>query len=68
MMRCATILQMQTTDLLGVSTNPIPVKQALAFLGRGTGELRLPMCPPDERGRLAIRRSMARYGLLPAEG
>jgi 4-hydroxy-tetrahydrodipicolinate synthase len=55
-------------DLLGVSTNPIPVKQALAFLGRGTGELRLPLCPPDERGRQAIRRSMARYGLLPPEG
>jgi 4-hydroxy-tetrahydrodipicolinate synthase len=55
-------------DLLGVSTNPIPVKQALAFLGRGTGDLRLPLCPPDERGRQAIRKSLVRYGLLPPEG
>lgn len=36
--------------LLGVATNPIPVKQALAMLGRGNGEVRLPLCPPDEGG------------------
>jgi len=51
-------------DLLGVATNPIPVKQALAMLGRGNGELRLPLCPPDERGRETLRRSLVRYGLL----
>ncbi|MBX6315198.1 MAG: 4-hydroxy-tetrahydrodipicolinate synthase [Isosphaeraceae bacterium] len=55
-------------DLLGIATNPIPVKTALALLGRGTGELRLPLVPPDERGRAALRRSLARYGLLPTEG
>ena len=52
-------------DLLGVAANPIPVKTALAMLGRGNGEFRLPLCPPDERGREALRRSLARYGLLP---
>ena len=31
-------------DMLGVATNPIPVKAALALLGRGTGNCRLPMC------------------------
>src|SRR5262249_40459528 len=51
-------------DLLGLATNPIPVKQAMALLGRGNGELRLPLCPPDHRGREALRRSLARYGLL----
>lgn len=55
-------------DLLGVATNPIPVKTAMALLGRGNGELRLPMCPPDERGREALRRSLVRYGLLAREG
>jgi 4-hydroxy-tetrahydrodipicolinate synthase len=54
-------------DLLGVAANPIPVKQAMAMLGRGNGELRLPLCPPDERGRETLRRSLVRYGLL-AEG
>jgi 4-hydroxy-tetrahydrodipicolinate synthase len=51
-------------DLLGVASNPIPVKTALALLGRGNGELRLPLCPPDERGRETLRRSLTRYGLL----
>jgi 4-hydroxy-tetrahydrodipicolinate synthase len=51
-------------DLLGVATNPIPVKLALAMLGRGNGELRLPLVPPDPKGREALRRSLVRYGLL----
>jgi 4-hydroxy-tetrahydrodipicolinate synthase len=51
-------------DLLGVGTNPIAVKTALALLGRGNGELRLPLLPPDERGIATLRRSLSRYGLL----
>ena len=51
-------------DLLGVATNPIPVKQALMMLGRGNGELRLPLCPPDESGMQTLRNSLNRYGLL----
>jgi 4-hydroxy-tetrahydrodipicolinate synthase len=46
--------------LLGVATNPIPVKTALALLGRGTGELRLPLCPPDGRGIETLRRILNR--------
>src|SRR5438477_9159209 len=34
-------------DLLSVATNPIPLKAALKLLGRGNGELRLPMTPLD---------------------
>jgi 4-hydroxy-tetrahydrodipicolinate synthase len=51
-------------DLLGVASNPIPVKTALALLGRGNGDLRLPLVPPDDRGRDLLRRSLIRYGLL----
>ncbi|WP_435016195.1 4-hydroxy-tetrahydrodipicolinate synthase [Tundrisphaera sp. TA3] len=51
-------------DLLSVATNPIALKTAMALLGRGNGELRLPLCPPDESGIAALRRSLARYGLL----
>ncbi len=54
-------------DLLGVATNPIPVKTALGLLGRGNGELRLPLCPLDERGVDALQRSLANYGLLPRQ-
>jgi 4-hydroxy-tetrahydrodipicolinate synthase len=53
-------------DLLGIASNPIPVKAALALLGRGNGELRLPLCAPDERGRETLRRSLVRYGILTA--
>jgi 4-hydroxy-tetrahydrodipicolinate synthase len=51
-------------DLLSVAANPIPVKTALALLGRGNGEFRLPLCPPDERARETLRRGLVRYGLL----
>jgi 4-hydroxy-tetrahydrodipicolinate synthase len=55
-------------DLLGLAPNPIPVKQALALLGRGNGELRLPLCPVDEKGVQTLRRTLVRYGLIPPEG
>jgi 4-hydroxy-tetrahydrodipicolinate synthase len=54
-------------DLLGLAPNPIPVKTAQALLGRGNGEMRLPLCPPDEAGLDALRRGLARYGLLPSD-
>jgi 4-hydroxy-tetrahydrodipicolinate synthase len=51
-------------DLLGVATNPIPVKTAMKLLGRDTGELRLPMCSLDSAGEARIRHTLAAYGLL----
>lgn len=51
-------------DLLGVATNPIPVKTAMKLLGRDTGELRLPMCPMDPAGEERIRKTLVAYGLL----
>ena len=51
-------------DLLGIAPNPVPVKLALALLGRGNGDLRLPLVPPDQSGLDALRRSLIRYGLI----
>lgn len=51
-------------DLLSVSTNPIPVKAAMKLLGRGNGELRLPMCPLDAAGETQIAKTLRDYGLL----
>ena len=51
-------------DMLGVASNPVPLKAALALLGRGTGELRLPMSPLDEAGRSRVRQTLVNYGLL----
>jgi 4-hydroxy-tetrahydrodipicolinate synthase len=53
-------------DMLGLATNPIPIKTAMKLLGRGTGEMRLPMCPMDEAGEAKLRRTLAAYGLLAA--
>jgi 4-hydroxy-tetrahydrodipicolinate synthase len=51
-------------DLLGVATNPIPIKTAMKLLGRGTGELRLPLCSLDKLSEEKIRKSLIEYGLL----
>lgn len=51
-------------DMLGVATNPIPVKAAMKLLGRGTGELRLPMTPLDAAGETRVRATLSGYGLL----
>jgi 4-hydroxy-tetrahydrodipicolinate synthase len=51
-------------DMLGLSTNPIPVKAAMEMLGRDTGELRLPMTPLDAKQRVVLRDTLEKYGLL----
>jgi 4-hydroxy-tetrahydrodipicolinate synthase len=51
-------------DMLGVATNPIPIKTAMKLLGRGSGEMRLPLCPPDQVGEDRIRTSLRNFGLL----
>ncbi len=53
-------------DLLSLATNPIPVKAAMAELGRDSGELRLPMTPLNESQMQSLRRTLAEYGLSPA--
>ncbi len=53
-------------DMLGVATNPIPVKTAMKLLGRGSGELRLPMCAMDAAGEAKVRQTLVSYGLLSA--
>lgn len=51
-------------DLLGVATNPIPIKAAMKLLGRSNGEMRLPMCPLDAAGEDRIRSTLRNYGLI----
>lgn len=50
-------------DLLSIATNPVPLKAAMAELGRDTGELRLPMTPLDESQMEFLRKTLAQYGL-----
>lgn len=51
-------------DLLGVATNPIPVKTAMKLLKRDSGEFRLPMCALDSTAEGKIRKTLSEYGLL----
>lgn len=53
-------------DLLGLAPNPVPLKAAIALLGRGRDEVRLPLCPLDEASVAKLSRALARYGLLEA--
>jgi len=50
-------------DLLSIATNPIPVKAAMAELGRDTGDLRLPMTPLDQEQLAFLRQTLETYGL-----
>jgi 4-hydroxy-tetrahydrodipicolinate synthase len=50
-------------DLLGVATNPIPIKAALKILGRGNGEMRLPLVPLNATEEARVRKTLHDYGL-----
>ena len=41
--------------MLGLSTNPIPIKAAMKMLGRDTGEMRLPMTPLEDAGMAKLK-------------
>jgi 4-hydroxy-tetrahydrodipicolinate synthase len=51
-------------DMLGLATNPIPVKAAMSMLNMAPEELRLPMTPLDEKTKTVLRQTLKEYGLL----
>ena len=51
-------------DALAVTTNPIPVKAALALLGHDVGGLRLPLVEATDEEKAAIREGLERAGVL----
>jgi 4-hydroxy-tetrahydrodipicolinate synthase len=51
-------------DMLGLATNPIPIKAAMKLLGRDTGELRMPMTPLSDDQETRLRATLTDYGLL----
>ena len=51
-------------DMLGLATNPIPIKAAMRLLGRDTGQLRMPMTALEPSGEAKLRNTLSQYGLL----
>lgn len=51
-------------DMLGLATNPIPIKAAMKMVGRDTGELRLPMTPLSAADEQKLSKTLTSYGLL----
>ncbi len=51
-------------DALFCETNPIPVKAALALMGRIEPEIRLPLLPLSERNRERLQVVLKETGLL----
>lgn len=51
-------------DLLGLSTNPIPIKGAMKILGRDSGEVRLPMTVLSAAEEQKLVGTLRTYGLL----
>ncbi len=51
-----------------IETNPIPVKTALAMMGKIHEELRLPLCPMDSGNREKLRKILTDYGLEVKSG
>lgn len=49
-----------------VETNPVPVKAAAAMLGLCTPEVRLPLAPLSETGRLRVERALVAWQATPA--
>ncbi|MEW4489130.1 4-hydroxy-tetrahydrodipicolinate synthase [Thalassoglobus sp. JC818] len=51
-------------DMLGLATNPIPLKAAMNLLGQDTGDVRLPLTQLSESSVGSLRTTLEKYGLL----
>lgn len=49
---------------LFIESNPVPVKAALALLGVGNGEVRLPLVPLSEKSRATLVQTLKATGVL----
>jgi len=50
--------------VLFLETNPIPVKAALAMMGKCSDEVRLPLAPLSDQNKARLKTVLAEYGLL----
>jgi len=50
-------------DMLGLSTNPVPVKTAMKLIGRDCGDVRLPLTPLSDAQLVSLKQTLSTYGL-----
>jgi 4-hydroxy-tetrahydrodipicolinate synthase len=55
---------MPVFDVMGITTNPIPVKAAVNLLGFDAGDPRLPLVPATDEEKAAIRDVLSRAGVI----
>jgi len=53
---------------LFLESNPVPVKAALRLMGRGTGEVRPPLCAMSAANEEKLRRVLADFSLISSPG
>lgn len=51
-------------NFMFIETNPIPVKTALAFMGRINEEFRLPLCAMADANKDKLKKALKEYGLV----
>lgn len=51
-------------DMLGLATNPIPIKAAMTLVGKDAGPVRLPLVGLNESQTQTLKKTLADYGLL----
>ncbi|HQZ64885.1 MAG TPA: 4-hydroxy-tetrahydrodipicolinate synthase [Planctomycetaceae bacterium] len=51
-------------DMLGLSTNPIPVKTAMKLIGMDCGDVRLPLTALTDSELASLKTTLQRFGLL----
>ena len=54
---------LKLNDVMFIETNPIPVKAALALMGRIENEFRPPLCPPTEEHLSQLKATLGVYAL-----
>jgi 4-hydroxy-tetrahydrodipicolinate synthase len=57
-------LYLDLMNLNFLESNPVPVKTALALMGLCEESFRLPLCPPKDETREALRWALAKLGLV----
>jgi len=51
-------------DAMFIETNPIPVKTALALMGKVGEEFKLPLCAMTEGNRKKLAQVLEKYGCI----